>query len=140
MRNNVKNLVSLKCWKFFPILIPHYWWCFCSPIDIDKSEKFYYFNLYNWKIEIITKILSQIKDNDILLISPFISTTRKPQDAYLRLSENFLITKESSPSLISNLFCTQWDNSGFEVVEGETAWLYIKYKKVYLNKSHFTPV
>jgi len=106
-------------------------------IDIDKSEKFCYLNLYNWKISIITQFLSKIKTDDVYLISPFISTTRKPKDPYLRLSEHFLITKESNPTLISTYFENQWCNSGFEVVEGETAWLYLKYKKVYLTERIF---
>jgi hypothetical protein len=84
-----------------------------SNYKLDKSDKYYYFNLYNWKIEIITKFISQIKDNDTYLIFPFISTTKRPYDAYLRLCDQFLVNNQSNPKLISEFLESQWNNSGF---------------------------
>lgn len=111
---------------------------FLSTIDknlqIDKSKKYYYFNLYSWRLEIITRFISEIKDNDIYLIFPFITTTKRPNDAYLRLSDQFLVTNESNPKLISDYLESQWNYSGFEFSEDTQAWLYFKYKKVFISE------
>ena len=115
---------------------------FLSTIDrsaqLDKSEKYYYFNLFNWKIEVITIFLSKIKDNEVYLIFPFITTSKKPNLPYLRLSESFLVNNKSNPDLISNFLTSQWAEAGFEVCEGENVWFYLKYKRVYLNP--LTPI
>ena len=114
---------------------------FLSTIDkkfkIDKSEKYNYFNLYSWRLQIITRFINAIKDNDIILIFPFMTTTKRPDDAYLRLSDQFLVNNKSNPRLICDFLESQWNNCGFEVLENEEAWLYIKYKKVYINDINF---
>jgi hypothetical protein len=105
--------------------------------DVDKSEKYYYFNLYSLKIEKISQFIIGIKDNDILLVFPFITTTRRADNAYLRLSDQFLVTNKSNPELIHKFLESQWNNCGFEIVESEQGWLYFKYKKVFISEIDF---
>jgi len=106
-------------------------------LEIDKSEKYYYFKLYSWQIENISRFLSQIKNNDVYLIFPFITTTMRPDDAYLRLSNQFLVNNKSSPKLICDYLESQWNYSGFETSENSEAWLYFKYKKVYIKDINY---
>jgi hypothetical protein len=114
---------------------------FFSTIDmnlkIDKSEKYSYFILYNWNTENIVHFLQTIRGDDIFLMFPFITNTKRPSDAYLRLSEQFLISNRSNPKLICDFLDSQWSNSGFELNQDSQAFLYIKYKKVYFEEINF---
>ena len=84
---------------------------------IDQSEKYFYINLYGWNTIIINTFLSRIRSNDVYLIFPFITTTKRFDDPYLRLSSQFLVTNESNPKLISDFLEKQWNNCGFEICE-----------------------
>jgi tRNA uridine 5-carbamoylmethylation protein Kti12 len=78
---------------------------FLSDIDkkfeIDKSQKYNYFNIYDYSVNHITNFIEQIDENEILLIFPFITTTKDLNDPYLRLSNQFLVNNQSNPILIS---------------------------------------
>jgi hypothetical protein len=50
----------------------------------------------------IDLFIESIPENQILLIFPFITTSRKPEDSYLRLSNQFLINRNSNPKLIKD--------------------------------------
>ena len=105
---------------------------------LDKSNKYFYFDLIGWREEQISNFLQLIvKDNELCLVFPFISTTRNPSDAYLRLSDQFLVTNNSNTKLISNYIDNQWNNSQFQISEGTPAHLYFKYKKVYLQHTMY---
>lgn len=108
---------------------------FLSDIDkkfsIDKSEKYYYLNMYNYDVNHITRFINNIGENDIYLIFPFISTTKDLNDPYLRLSNQFLVNDQSNPILISKYLEYRWVNSDFNNCEGSQAFLYFKFKKVY---------
>jgi hypothetical protein len=113
---------------------------FLSDIDqnfeIDKSEKYYYFNLGQNDIDKIRFFISNIRGNDIFLIFPFITTTRNPKDPYLRLSDQFIVTNQSNPKLISDYLDDKYTNCDF-YVETTPAYLYFKYKKVFVNYRKF---
>jgi hypothetical protein len=106
-------------------------------LEIDKSEKYKFLNLYSWRIEIITIFINNIRDNDIFLIFPFITTTKRTDDPYLRLSNQFLVTNKSNPKLISDFLEKQWNKSDFMLSNESQCWLYIKYKKVYIRQKGF---
>lgn len=78
---------------------------FLSDIDkkfeINKSEKYYYFNVFNYTPDHIYNFISQIRDNEIILIFPFLTTTEDLKDPYLRLSNQFLVNNQSNPALIA---------------------------------------
>lgn len=106
------------------------------PSTIDKKfqitieKECYYLNLYSFKIENITYFISKIKNDQIYLIFPFITTTKHMGDPYLRLSNNFLVTNKSNTNLISEFLKHQWDNCDFEIKSNKDALLHIKYRRV----------
>jgi len=101
---------------------------------VDKSEKFHYIKIYNWEISHIILILNNIKDNEIYTVFPFISTSGLQNDAYLRLSDHFLVTNKSNPELINSFLKDQWNNSGFTTEKGI---LYFKIKRIFISKNSF---
>lgn len=107
---------------------------FLSDIDrkftIDKSEKYYYYKLNNFNAENVLNFLLQIKDNEIYLVFPFLTTSYFATDPFLRLSSQFLVTNQSNHKLIAEFLEHQWDNSSFIIEEGNSAFLYFKHKKV----------
>jgi hypothetical protein len=84
---------------------------FLSTIDrnlkINKSRKYHYSHFNSLSLLVITSYIHQIKDDDILLIFPFITTTKRASDPYLRLSEPFLVTNQSNPILILEFLSDQ---------------------------------
>jgi hypothetical protein len=85
---------------------------FISTLDksliVDKSNKYNYLKLNGLEIFDFVQLLSKIhKFEDIFLIFPFISTSEKMGDPYLRLSEPFFITKQSNPRVISEFLTYQ---------------------------------
>lgn len=56
-------------------------------------------------------------------------------DPYLRLSDQFLVDNQSNRKLICEYLNSQWQNCGFN--ENINSWLYIKYKRVYINHAKF---
>jgi hypothetical protein len=71
--------------------------------EVDKSGKYHYLNLYKIELKNIAYFINKIKDDEIILIFPFITTTESPTDPYLRLSDQFLVTNKSNPELITEL-------------------------------------
>ena len=99
-------------------------------LSIDKSQKFFYLKIYNWKISHITLFLNKIKDNEIYTVFPFITTSGLQDDPYLRLSDHFLVTNKSNPELISNFLNDQWSKTDFTT---ENGILYFKIKRIWYN-------
>jgi hypothetical protein len=114
---------------------------FLSDIDkkfeIDKSQKYNYFNIYDYSVNHITNFIEQIDENEILLIFPFITTTKDLNDPYLRLSNQFLVNNQSNPILISKYLEYRWNTSDFSVNTDSQAFLIFKYKKVYEKSIKF---
>jgi hypothetical protein len=101
--------------------------------EVDKSEKYQYWNLYKIELKNWAYFISKIKEDEIILVFPFITTTERPTDPYLRLSDQFLVTNKSNPELITEYLNSQWINCDFDIVENRDYWLYIKYKIVSLH-------
>jgi predicted nucleotide-binding protein (sugar kinase/HSP70/actin superfamily) len=112
---------------------------FLSDIDkkfeINKSEKYYYFNVFNYTPDHIYNFISQIRDNEIILIFPFLTTTEDLKDPYLRLSNQFLVNNQSNPALIARFLEDQWFTSDFYNENDNQFFLYFKYKKVYIKST-----
>ena len=53
--------------------------------EVDKSEKYQYWNLYKIELKNWAYFISKIKEDEIILVFPFITTTERPTDPYLRL-------------------------------------------------------
>jgi hypothetical protein len=105
--------------------------------SIEKTEKYYYLNLYTWNVNIIAKFLANIPRDTNFLIFPFLSVSKSKALAYLRLSDQFLVNNKSNPKLISEFLEYQFEESGFGIMENKEAYFYIKFKKVYIDFKEF---
>jgi hypothetical protein len=106
-------------------------------INIDKSNKYRYFQIKGLNLEQITNFIFNIKDQDVFLIDPFISKNCRHSDPYLSLSRQFLITKDSNPKLIWDYLFYQLDAAGnsFEFNHEElNYYLIFKYKPVLMEE------
>lgn len=108
---------------------------------IDKSiknhGKIHYFRFFGWDKAEVINFLTQIPDDTVITVFPFVSATGRPEDSYLRLSNVFLVTNKSNPTLISDFLDNQYNNSAFTLENGENASLYFKYRVVTLKPDSF---
>nr|AWB36249.1 hypothetical protein [Lactarius sp. (in: basidiomycete fungi)] len=105
-------------------------------INIDKSEKYYYYKIWGLNLDQIQNFICNIRNEDIFLIHPFISINCRIDDPYLTLSRQFLVSKYSNPDLIQDFLFNKLElaSQGFEFDHEELDYFLIfKYKKVYLN-------
>jgi hypothetical protein len=101
--------------------------------SVDRSNKFHYLKLHSWDIYYITLFLSKLRDKDILLIFPYLTSSQNKDDAFLRLSDQFLVTNNSNPKLISEFLQSQYEKSGFFIDDDKEIWLMIKLKIVFIS-------
>lgn len=74
--------------------------------------------------------IKHIPPNQDVLIFPFITASKKkkPEDSYLRLSNQFLVNRDSNAKLISDFLDNQWIYSDFS--SDKILCLYFKYKSI----------
>jgi hypothetical protein len=101
---------------------------------VIKTQKYQYINL-GWNNDMIDLFIDSIPENRILLIFPFITASKKPEDSYLRLSNQFLINRNSNAKLIKDFLENQWNNSDFN--SDSNLFLYFKYKIVSIEQIYF---
>ena len=108
-------------------------------IDIDKRGKAFYFKIFGLNLDQITNFISNIRDNDCILVNPFISVNCKLSDPYLNLSRQFLLTNNSSPNVVCNYLYEQLEKAryDFEFDDNNIFYLIFKYKKVEILDRNF---
>jgi hypothetical protein len=80
---------------------------FDKTINIDKRGKAYYFKSFRVDLDALTNFISNLQDNQVYLINPFISINCRHNDPYLTMSRQFLITNNSNIMLINNYLINQ---------------------------------
>lgn len=102
-------------------------------IDINKFDKPYYFEMFRIELDYITNFINNLRDNEVYLINPKISINHT-SNPYLSLSNQFLVTNNSNPELITNFLNFRLDiaREDFKFVN-DYYWLIFKYKRVELN-------
>jgi hypothetical protein len=85
-------------------------------ININKTDKSFYFKSFLINNETITKFISGLPKNEIFLVSPFISRYDLSSDPCLLLSKQFLITSETNPNLITNYLNKQFNKSSSDLL------------------------
>lgn len=91
-----------------------------------KSGKYLYQNLFSFEDKQIKYFIENLQDNTIFLIFPFITITKNANDPYLRLSNQYLVTKQSNSELIQNYLLDQWEYSEWNI--GDTSQYYLFFK------------
>lgn len=76
-------------------------------ILIDKKGRALYFKMFGLEINKISNFIYNIKDDDVLLIIPFITVSNSIKDPYISLSSQFLICNNSDPILIYKFLVEQ---------------------------------
>jgi len=105
-------------------------------INIDKNDKYYYYQISGINLASITNFILNIRNHDIVLVHPFISIKCRHNDPYLTLSRQFLLSNNSNSNLISEYLSYQLEEAGndFKFDHDELDYkLIIKYKRVYLD-------
>lgn len=130
--NNLKRNLSTKQIDFISY-IP-------KDIIIDKKGRALYFRMPKLEIKWISNFIYNIKDNEVILIIPFITHSNTIKDPYICLSSQFLITNNSDPILVYRFIDNQI-NTAFEqynIDYEEISYnLYFKHKKVNLFFKEF---
>jgi hypothetical protein len=76
-------------------------------ILIDKKGRSLYFRMFGLEINKISNFIYNIRDDDVLLIIPFITVSNNIKDPYISLSSQFLICNNSDPILIYRFLVEQ---------------------------------
>lgn len=109
-------------------------------IDINKKGQTYYFRMFGLEINKISNFIYNIKDDDTILIIPFITISNTIKDPYISLSGQFLLCNNSDPILIYK-FLSEQLNTAYEhyKIDHENLQynLYFKHKKVTLHHHVF---
>lgn len=70
-------------------------------ININKYGKYYYYKIYEFNNSNIWNFLNELDENKIYILIPFISANNRPDEPYIILSQQILITNNSNSLLIS---------------------------------------
>jgi hypothetical protein len=101
-------------------------------ITINKNGKFCYYECLELDTNNIWKFLVKLEDNRIYSIIPLISANNKPNEPYITLSQSFLISKNSSPLLISRFIYDKIILAGklYNISEFKEFNIIFKYKAI----------
>lgn len=103
-------------------------------INVDKSEKNYFFKIFGLNFDQISNFIYNIRDEEVVLIEPFISIKCNTNTPYLTLSEPFLVTNNSTPDIIQDYLYDKIEEAGgdFEFDHEKLDYfLFFKHKRVY---------
>jgi len=82
-------------------------------ILIDKRGRALYFRMFGLEINKISNFIYNIKEDDVLMIIPFITVSNNIKDPTISLSSQFLICNNSDPILIYRFLVEQL-NTAYE--------------------------
>ena len=71
-------------------------------ININKYGKFNYYKIYEFNNSNIWNFFNELEDNKVYTLIPFISANDRPDEPYIILSPQILITNNSNTLLIYN--------------------------------------
>lgn len=132
MNNNFKKKLTTKQIDFISN-IP-------KEILIDKKGRALYFRMFGLEINKISNFIYNIKDDDVLLIIPFITVSNTIKDPYISLSSQFLICNNSDPILVYRFLVEQL-NVAYEhyLIDYKNLKfnLYFKHKTVKISDREF---
>jgi hypothetical protein len=132
---NINNLKANFCTKQIDFIsnIPR-------EILIDKRGRAFYFRMFGLDINKISNFIYNIKEDDVLLIRPFMTVSNNIKDPYIHLSPQFLICNNSDPILIYKYLIEQLNIAydDYKIDHENIKYnLYFKYKIVNLSHKNF---
>lgn len=101
-------------------------------ITINKYGKFCYYKFLELDINNILKFLYELEDNEIYTLIPFITKNNKPDQPYIILSQQILITKNSnSRSIVKYIYNKCMDTLDlYNIDKLEDTTIVFKFKKI----------
>jgi hypothetical protein len=132
MNNNILKNLSTKQIDFISN-IPR-------EILIDKKGRSLYFRMFGLEINKISNFIYNIRDDDVLLIIPFITVSNNIKDPYISLSSQFLICNNSDPILIYRFLVEQLNTAydDYKMDYNNVKFnLYFKHKRVKISHREF---
>jgi len=103
-------------------------------IQIDKKGKFNYYKIFDFNHSKIWNFIYKIEENKVYTLIPFISKNDRPDEPYIILSQQILITYNSNPLLITNYINNKInDTINLYNINRLEAVIIFKYKQVEIN-------
>lgn len=105
-------------------------------ITINKNGKFCYHKCLEIDSNIIWKFTQKLEENKVYTLIPFISVNNNPDEPYIILSKQILITKKSNSFLISSYISNKISDTMklYNILNFNGCCIIFKYKEV---KVHF---
>jgi hypothetical protein len=100
-------------------------------IHFNKFGKYYYHNL-EFGYNNVGKFLNQLENKNIYVIIPIISRNNRPDQPYIILSQQLLVTNTSSALLIAKYINTKFNEmiELYGISDSDNLQLVFKYKQV----------
>ncbi len=108
-------------------------------ININKYGKFYYYKIYEFNNSNIWNFLKDLEDNKVYTLIPFISANNNPNEPYIILSPQILITNNSKSLLLSNFIINKIIDTInlYNINNLENISLIFKYKSIKINFNEY---
>lgn len=101
---------------------------------MNKYGKFNYYKIYDFNHSKIWNFIYKIEENKVYTLIPFISKNDRPDEPYIILSQQILITYNSNPLLLTNYINNKInDTINLYNINGLEAVIIFKYKPVEIN-------
>lgn len=104
-------------------------------ININKYGKFYYYKFYELNNSKIWSFLNELDDNKKYILIPFISANNRPDEPYIVLSQQILVTNNSNSLLISEYINNKIIDTInlYKINSLENITFLFKYKSIKIN-------
>lgn len=135
MSNNNNNNALLKAFSYNNISLLS---DLHKSIKIDAYGEFKHFKMFRIEFEQITNFLDNL-NSDVYTVIPLISINNNINDPFFTLSRQILLTKYSSPVVITEFLIDKMNraNELFEIGDLQYYWLILKYKPMQLDFENF---
>ena len=104
-------------------------------IKINKYGKFNYYKIYDFNHSKIWNFIYKLEENKVYTLIPFLSKNDRPDEPYIVLSQQILITYNSNPILLTK-FINNKINETFDLYninKIEDITIIFKFKSVKIN-------
>ena len=104
-------------------------------LKINKYGRYKYFKMNNFELDNVKNFILNLDHDKIYILIPIISVNDRSDEPYTVLSQQILITRNSTPVLLSN-FIDRKTNKAFELFNANFDYAYFtifKYKAINID-------
>jgi hypothetical protein len=104
--------------------------------DISPRSKYKYFNLPRFEMKEISQFLYYLDPDNIYIVIPLITISRKLDDPHLILSRQFFVGNKSNPINIQNFLGEQMNKASEQFnMELDDYTSFFKFRKVFISRN-----